>query len=165
WAIFFHENKRWTLDHHRDWRDVVHRPARTFSSEQRMAIGDIDRHRITVSRRCKKLRHPSRTGATGNVHNRDALTEHRLHEFADEARKLIGATTGAPGNDPFDRPLGIYGRTPLATEQCGTEGQQQNRNASHGRTHGLLPTNRPLACMPCPRPSPAGMLVRLMFAG
>src|SRR5262249_50819409 len=63
------------------------------------------------------------------------------------------ATTRTPGNDQFDRPLGISGRDRPATEQCDTAGQQQNREASHGRTHGLLPANRPLACMPCPRPS------------
>ena len=136
-AVLLHKDERRALDHHCNGRDVIHGPAGALAGEQRVTVGDVNRHRITVGRRRQKLRHARRAGATGYVDDRYALTEHRLHQLADEAGELIGAATRAPRDDQFDRALRIAGRNGLAAEQRGERHRHKHYEASR-RTHGLI---------------------------
>src|ERR687892_2813722 len=43
-AVLVHEDERWRLDQDRDRHDVLHRPARILADEERVAVGDVDRH-------------------------------------------------------------------------------------------------------------------------
>ena len=102
-------------------------PARVLAGEQRVAVGDVDRHRIAVGRRRQQLGHAGRAGAARHVHHRDALAEHRLEQLADETGELIGAAARAPGHDQFDRPLRIAGRRQLAAEQRNAGGNRATK--------------------------------------
>src|SRR5262249_15897120 len=156
-AVLLYEDEGRAFDHHCHRCDVVHCPPGAFSRQQGVTVSDVDRHRVTVGGCRQKLPHAGRTGAAGDNHDRDALTEHWLQQLADKSCRPGGASTRTPWNDQFNRTLRIAGRNGPSAEQPDAEGRHREFcEASPGRTHGLLPTIGRLLVSSRPRPYPEG---------
>ena len=101
-AVLGHEQERRPLQHDGDGFDVLGLPARIGAGQQRMAVGDVDRHRIAVGGRCHQLGHPGAAGGARHIDDGKRCAEQRFEQLAGEPRQLVCAATRPPRHQIFD---------------------------------------------------------------